>query len=86
MRFQTAKVTVQCFAYNEIDVTQFTRKFCAILQRNQPFGLSSSQLMISLSSLTNTYVYNIVKTNSKKHLFHSISMTYHVDLTKQRLT
>ena len=42
--------------------------------------------MISFLSLTNTYVYNIVKTNFKKHLFHSISMTYHVDLTKQRLT
>ena len=31
------------------------------------------------------YVYNIVKTNSKKYLFHNISMTYHVNLTKQEL-
>ena len=32
--------------------------------------------MVSLCFHTNTYVYNMVKTNSRKHLFHSISMTY----------
>ena len=34
---------------------------------------------------TNTFAYSIVKTNSKKYLLHSISMTYHVNLTKQGL-
>ena len=31
------------------------------------------------------YVYNIVKRNSKKNLFHNNSLTYHVNLTKQGL-
>lgn len=30
-------------------------------------------------------VNNIVNTNSKKHLFHNISVRYHVNLTKYRL-
>lgn len=30
-------------------------------------------------------VNNIVNTNSKKHLFHNISVRYHVNLTKHRL-
>ena len=34
---------------------------------------------------TNTFACSIVKTNSKKYLLHSISMTYHVNLTKQGL-
>ena len=29
--------------------------------------------------------YNIVNTNSKKYLFHNISLTYHVHLAKQGL-
>ena len=28
------------------------------------------------------YVYDIVKTNFKKNLFHNNSLTYHVNLTK----
>ena len=39
--------------------------------------------LVSLWIHTHAYVYNIVKTNSKKHSFHSISMTYHANLIKQ---
>ena len=37
------------------------------------------------SSTKRHYVYNIAKTSSKKHLFHNISMTFHVNPIKQEL-
>ena len=56
-----------------------------VSHKNQPFGYGSSQLTGFFVVPQKAYLYNIGTANSKKHLFHNISIKYHANLTKQGL-